>query len=129
MKTEAQSQKNAKLRTTKEVLEDHLHCRKHGDIEGDLRRNFSKDVVLLTSRGKFYGHDHVRHLNKLLHEAVQTEKYEFPVKLIEGSYAFIEWRARQPGKSVEDGADSFVIEDGKIVMQTIHYMIEETMPA
>jgi hypothetical protein len=128
MKTN-QYKKEEKTRTTKEVLEDHLHCRKRGDVEGDLKRNFSEDVVILTSRGKFFGHNNVRHLNKLLHEAMQTENYEFPVKLVEGPYAFVQWRARQPGESVEDGADSFIIENGKITMQTIHYMIEETMPA
>lgn len=54
--------------------------------------------------------------------------YEIVRKTVEGRFAFIGWRAREPGRSVEDGADSFVIEDGRIVFQSIHYSLQETMP-
>lgn len=40
-----------------------------------------------------------------------------------GRFAFLEWTATETGAKVEDGADSFVIEDGKIVAQTIHYTV------
>jgi hypothetical protein len=48
-------------------------------------------------------------------------------KLADGRFAF-SWRAREPGKSVEDGADSFVVEKGQIVFQSIHYSVQEVMP-
>jgi hypothetical protein len=54
--------------------------------------------------------------------------YELPCTLVDGRFAFIEWRAREPDWSVEDAAGSFAIEDGKIAMQTIHYTLQETMP-
>ena len=35
----------------------------------------------------------------------------------------MEWTADGKDRGVYDGADSFVVEDGKIIMQTIHYSI------
>lgn len=114
-------------RSTAEVLEDHLQCRTAGRVEDDIERNFSPDVVLMTAKGMKKGHDAVRSYNQMLREHVPAE-YIFPLKLVDGPFAFIEWRAREPGRSVEDGADSFVIQDGRIVFQSIHYSLQETMP-
>jgi len=115
-------------RSTAQVLEDHLRCRQAGDLDRDLSRNYAGDVVLMSPRGVRQGHGAVRDYSRMLRAHVPA-RYEFPVKLTRGPYAFIEWRAREPGRSVEDGADSFVIRDGRIVFQTIHYTLQETMPA
>lgn len=114
-------------RTTREVLEDHLRCRMAGDVEADLARNYAADVVVLASNRTTEGHDGVRELQTMLRDHV-PHSYEIPVSHVRGPYAFIEWRAREPGRSVEDGADSFVIRDGRIVFQSIHYTLQETMP-
>lgn len=114
-------------RSTREVLDDHLRCRQDNDLEGDLARNYAPDVVVLTATGKRCGHDAVREFSAMLRAHVPSD-YEFPIILVEGPYAFIEWRAREPGRSVEDGADSFVVRDDRIVLQTIHYTLQETMP-
>jgi len=39
--------------------------------------------------------------------------------------AFPEWTARCDGTCVDDGADSFLIRDARIVAQTIHYMVRQ----
>ncbi len=114
-------------RSTSEVLDDHLQCRMAGKIEEDLERNYAPDVVVMTPKGVKKGHDAVRTFNKMLREHVPHD-YVFPIKSTDGRFAFIEWRAREPGRSVEDGADSFVIENGQIVFQSIHYSLQETMP-
>ena len=118
---------NLSTRSTQEVLDDHLRCRISADIEADIERNYSPDVVVLTSRGAFEGHDAVRDLNEKLREHVPDD-YEIVLNLTKGSFGYIEWRAREPGRSVEDGADSFLIEAGKIMFQSIHYSVQETMP-
>ena len=114
-------------RSTKDVLNDHLECRMKGDVEADIERNYAPDVIVLTAKGMKRGHQAVRDFSKILQEHVPPD-YDIPLKLAEGPYAFIEWRAREPGRSVEDGADSFVVQDGKIVFQSIHYTLQETMP-
>lgn len=116
-----------KRRSTEQVGDDHLRCRAAEDLEGDLKRNYAPDVVILCSKKAGEGHEFVREVYGILRDHV-PDHYEFPVKHINGPYAFIEWRAREPGRSVEDGADSFVVKDGKIVFQSVHHTLQETMP-
>ena len=73
------------VRSTREVLDDHLALAAAGDWRTDLDRNVADDIVVLTG---------------------------------------FEWTADGPTARVRDGADSFVIRDGRIVVQTIHYTVE-----
>jgi hypothetical protein len=38
---------------------------------------------------------------------------------------FLEWASEDPNLKIRDSAGSYLIEDGKIVAQTIHYTKEE----
>lgn len=115
-------------RTTREVIDDHIRCRLKGDIEADIARNYSEDVVLLTSHGPARGYNAVRRFDAILRKHVPGD-YEIVTEETDGRFGFIAWRAREPGKSVEDGADSFVVENGRIVFQSIHYSLQIVMPA
>jgi hypothetical protein len=112
------------MRTTQEVFEDHLQKRLNGDLEADIQENFSPDVILLTGTGTFHGHRGVRQSAAELEKYLGGAKFAYTTKIVEGGYAFLEWRGRNGSKHVKDGADSFVIKDGKIVMQTIHYSVD-----
>ena len=111
------------MRTTTEVFEDHLAKRLAGDIEGDIRDNYSKDVIFLNGTGAFSGHDGVRKSATELGQYVGDIPYEYNHTLIKENYAFLEWTAKGKNKEVLDGADSFVIENDKIILQTIHYSV------
>ena len=115
------------VRSTADVIDDHIACRLANDIDGDLARNYSDQVVILTSDGARYGEDGIRHLHDRLRRTVPSD-YSIVSRLTHGPYGFITWRAREPGKSVEDGADSFVVEAGRIVFQSIHYSVQQVMP-
>ncbi len=113
-------------RSTTEVLHDHLTKRWDGALEEDLRTNYSDDVVLLSSFGAFRGVDGVRESAKLLFEALGPSEFQYQHTLIEGRWGFLEWSATSADKLIKDGADGFVIENGLIVMQTVHYTIESS---
>lgn len=113
------------MRTTTEVFEDHLAKRLAGDLEGDIAANYSKDVIFLTGTGAFEGHDGVRKSASELESYIKNIPYEYNHTLIKGDYAFLEWTAKGKDKAVYDGADSFVIKDGKIILQTIHYSVNK----
>lgn len=113
------------MRTTTEVFEDHLAKRLAGDVEGDIKTNYSKDVVFLTGTGAFEGHDGVRKSARELQQYVGDLPFEYNHTLIKGDYAFLEWTAKGENKEVCDGADSFVIKNGKIILQTIHYSLKK----
>ncbi len=115
--------KKTSRRSTQDVLEDHLRLRLQGvaKIEEDIARNYADDVVLLTGCGVFRGHEGVRRSAQILHKHLPCSRYRYRTTLIDGEVAFLEWTARCKSTHVEDGADTFLIRDGRIVVQTIHY--------
>lgn len=88
-----------------------------------MGRNYAEDVVVLTARGVYRGHDGVRQLAQRLREELRNCMYEYHTRLVEGDVAFLDWSARADNAVVEDGADTFVIRDGLMVAQRIHYTL------
>jgi hypothetical protein len=95
-------------------------------LEEDLRRNTSEDIVILINRGTFRGHEGVRQLAHMLGEELPEQRsFEYTYRAVEVRMAFLEWAYEDDNVRVRDGADSYLIEDGKIVAQTIHYTVEQ----
>ena len=121
-------------RTAQQVLDDHLNLAENWGGEGgfermfevDLERNYSKDIVVLINRGTFRGHEGVRELARMLGEELPEHRaFEYTYIAVEGRMAFLEWAYEDDSVRVKDGADSYLIEGGKIVAQTIHYTVEQ----
>ena len=121
-------------RTAQGVLDDHLNLAENwgGErgfergLEEDLRRNTSEDIVILINRGTFRGHEGVRQLAHMLGEELPEQRsFEYTYRAVEGRMAFLEWAYEDDNVRVRDGADSYLIENGKIVAQTIHYTVEQ----
>jgi hypothetical protein len=108
-------------RNTSEVFEDHLRQRLSGSLEDDLRRNYDPQVVLLTVNSRLIGHDGIRHSAKLLRDELPGAKFEFKAKRVCRDYALLVWRAKSDRFDAIEGSDTFVVERGKIKLQTIHY--------
>ncbi len=123
-------------RSAQEVLDDHLNLTEHFGaeetwqriVEEDIRCNVSEDLVILINRGEgvFRGHEGVRELARMLGEELpEHHAFEYTYRAVEGRMAFLEWAYEDANVRVRDGADSYLIEDGKIVAQTIHYTVEQ----
>jgi hypothetical protein len=121
-------------RIAQQVLDDHLSLAENWGGEGgfermlevDLRRNVSEDIVILINRGTFRGHDGVRELARMLGEELPEHRsFGYTYRAVEGRMAFLEWGYEDADVRVRDGADSYLIEEGKIVAQTIHYTVEQ----
>lgn len=110
-------------RSTEEVLEDHLAKRRKRLLEDDLATNYADSVALLTVNSNAVGHDAIRYSAARLAEQLPEADYEFIAKQVNGPYALLIWRATSRDGDAIDGADSFVIEDGLIQLQTIHYRL------
>ena len=113
-----------RARSPQQVFDDHLRLAGEHRFEDDISRNFSPDCVILERRGVFRGHAGLRELARLLSEELPDAPYTYTTQLVEGRVALLEWTAEGPHTRVRDGADSFVIEDGWVVAQTIHYTVE-----
>jgi hypothetical protein len=121
-------------RSAQEVLDDHLNLARNwggdggyeGMLEVDLERNYSKEIVILINRGTFRGYEGVRQLAQMLGEELPEHRsFEYTYTAVEGRMAFLEWAYEDASARVRDGADSYLIEDGKILAQTIHYTVEQ----
>ena len=113
-------------RTTREVLDDHLHQAVAGDTDTDLRRNYAEDLVVLTGFGVFHGHEGLREANELLQRDLPGAAYRYRATLDAGEIAFLEWSAEAGSVRVEDGVDTYHVRDGRIRVQTIHYTLAPT---
>lgn len=114
----------ASTRSTREVLDDHLQLANSWDFETDLARNFSDDIVLLTSYGIFRGLAGVRQKVKLLSDQLPGGRWTYKTVMAEGELGFLEWSGEADnGARVEDGADSYLIRDGRIRAMSIHYTV------
>ena len=110
-------------RSTREVLEDHLRLRAEGDLETGLQRNYAGDIVLLCKYGVFRGINEVRESAERLGLQLPGARFEYVACQTHEESAFLEWRAEADEATVEDSADSYLIRDGRIVVQTIHYTL------
>lgn len=109
------------MRTTTEVIHDHLMKRLGGDVEADIRENYADSVAVLTKSGVYLGLAGIEAAAEELSRLVGDATFTFEQTVISGEYAFLEWSASDGRRIVSDGADSFVVRDGRIVMQSIHY--------
>lgn len=111
-------------RSVREVLDDHLRLAAEWDFETDLERNFAEEIVLMTTYGVFRGKEGVREKARLLAEQLPGGRWTYRTVMVEGELGFLEWTAESDnGARVEDGADSYLIRDGRIRAMTIHYTV------
>jgi hypothetical protein len=113
-------------RSAKEVLDDHLRLAQseEWDFEADLKRNFSENIVLLTSFGVYRGYEGARKKGRLLLDQLPGGRWIYKQILVEGELGFLEWSATsKTGARVEDGADSYLIRNGRIHAMSIHYTV------
>jgi len=112
-------------RSPSEVLRRHLDLADEGAVDDDLAENFAPDVVVLTRWGTYRGRDGVKELADRLDDELPDMEFVYDQVLVEGDFGFLAWRATASnGNRVDDGADSYVIRDGHIVAQSIHYTLE-----
>jgi len=119
-------------RSAREVLDDHLNIANQWVdlpleqiLEEDLRRNVSEDIVVLINRGTFRGYEGVRALARMLSEELpEHAAFDYTYVAAEGPVGLLEWSYEDSTVRVRDGVDSYLIQEGKIVAQTIHYTLE-----
>jgi ketosteroid isomerase-like protein len=107
------------MASTKDVLENHLNCFAQRDLAGILS-DYAPDAVLFTPDGPLRGTGAIRPLFETLLAEFGKPGADFRMQqqLVEGDYAFITWTAQTADRHYELGTDTFVIRDGKIVVQS-----------
>ncbi len=105
--------------TTNDVLDRHLKCFGENNLDGVLA-DYSSDAVLLTPGGPLKGPDAIKPFFEAFFSEFAKPGTSFSMReqFVEGDYAFILWSAETADNSYEDAADTFVVQDGKIVAQS-----------
>lgn len=110
-------------RSADEVLREHLDLRARAETERDLQRNFASDAVLIRRGHIFRGHEGLRQFASELKGDIGDAKTSYDSVVVDGDVAFLEWSVHSDTALVEDGVDSFVIREGRIVSRTVHYTL------
>ncbi len=111
------------VRTTREVLDDHLRRRSAGDLDGDIRANYHPDVILLYPEGELRGHDGVRRLAEH-HSRYQSDGSLRCLRLLTADeVGVLEWSGLggRTDTLMLEGMESFIVRDGLIMAQTVSY--------
>jgi ketosteroid isomerase-like protein len=110
---------DARMATTKDVLDRHLKCFGDGDLRGILS-DYAPEAVLFTPNGPLKGPDAIRPLFERLLAEFGKPGATFSMKLqsVEGDYAYILWTAETADNVYELATDTFLVRDGKIVAQS-----------
>jgi ketosteroid isomerase-like protein len=105
--------------STKDVVDHHLKCFDEGDLNGILS-DYAPGAVLFTPDGPLRGADAIRPLFQAMIAEFGKPGAVFSMKQqsVEGDYAYILWTAETADHVYEVGTDTFVVRDGKIVVQS-----------
>lgn len=107
------------MASTKDVVDHHLKCFDEGDLKGILS-DYAPGAVLFTPDGPLRGTDAIRPLFQAMIAEFGKPGAVFSMKQqsVEGDYAYILWTAETADHVYEVGTDTFVVQDGKIVVQS-----------
>jgi hypothetical protein len=114
-------------RSADDVFEDHLLAVNSGDIQTILK-DYADDAQMLTAQGALKGRAGV--------EAFYTQAFsllpgaQIAVKhTVAGENSLLVWwSAESSVGSIDDGIDTFVIEDGLIILQTPTFTVQPSAP-
>ena len=107
------------MKSTQEVLHNHLHSFGQGDLDGILS-DYATEAILFTQDGPLKGVDAIRPLfvAMLAEFGKPGARFSLRQQSVEGDYAYILWTAETAENVYELGTDTFVVRDGKIVAQS-----------
>ena len=105
--------------STKEVLDNHLRSFGAQDLNGILS-DYAPGAVLFTPEGPLKGVDAIKAFFQMLIAEFGKPGATFRLKhqCVEGDDGYILWTAETADNLYELGTDTFVVRDGRIVVQS-----------
>ena len=107
------------MKSTKDVINNHLRCFDEGNLEGILD-DYSANAVLFTTEGPLKGRTEIKPLfEALLAEFGKPGASFKPLReSFVGDYAYLVWSAETADNVYELATDTFVVRDGKKEVQS-----------
>ena len=107
------------MSSTKEILDRHLRSFGNHDLEGILS-DYAPGAVLFTPAGPLREMDAIKTFFQALIAEFRKPGATFSLKhqSVESNYGYILWTAETADNVYELGTDTFVVRDGKTVIQS-----------
>lgn len=111
--------------TTKSVIEHHLQAFGKGDMKA-LLEDYTEESVVITPEAKLKGLAQIEELFTKLGSMFPAEGTKFNlIRMdIENELGYIIWDAQTPIVNIPLGTDTYIVEDGKIMVQTFAAKVE-----
>lgn len=107
-------------RTAQDVFKHHAQAMVAGDMD-DIVSDYADDALFITNAGVLHGRGGVRQgFTKIFAELPQA-RFDVRTRILEGDVLSLEWAATGTGSRADDGVETFLVRDGQIVLQTVHY--------
>ena len=104
---------------TQEVLNHHLSAFMEADVD-EVLKDFTEQSELLTPDGALKGLNAIRSfLEEVFKMVPKGSTLETKQMIVRDNLAYITWSGESPFVSIPLGTDSFIIENDKIVYQTL----------
>jgi ketosteroid isomerase-like protein len=107
------------MRSTRDVLDNHLNCFGARNLEGILS-DYAANAILFTPEGALNGPDAIKPLFQNLLGEFSKPGSSFNMKhvSVDGECAYIIWSAETADNIYEFATDTFVVKNGKIAVQS-----------
>lgn len=109
-----------RLTTAREVFDHHIKALGTGDLD-DLMSDYAEGSVVIGPDGVTRGLPAIRALfDFFLSGLLKPGTYDFGLDKLhaDGDVVFVMWHAKCAGADVRFAADTFLVKNGKIVLQT-----------
>jgi ketosteroid isomerase-like protein len=111
---------------TEKTLARHWRDFNAGDVDA-IMADYAADAILVTAQGTRKGHAEIRGgFMRLFAEIFppKSSSTKLEKQVVEGELAYIIWSGSSPKFNIPFATDTFVVRDGKIVMQTFAAQME-----
>ena len=108
-------------KSTEEILSHHLQTFGAGDLVGVLEDYGSESAIITPDGAVLRGLDQISGLFQAFFAEFAKPGAAFSLnqQVVEGEIAYIAWSAETADNVYELGTDTFLVRDGKILVQTI----------
>ena len=105
---------------TRAVIDHHLAAFEAQDLEAMLS-DYTDETVIFFPGAKLVGAEQMRPFAEQFFAEFSAEGSHFTIHemQIDGNLAYYNWTAESPNAVYELGSDTLIVEDGKIVSQTV----------
>jgi uncharacterized protein (TIGR02246 family) len=109
-------------RTREQVYEHHSRALDAGDLD-ELVADYADDAVLITPTGVKRGKDGIREGYTRVFADLPKATWNLRTQIYEGDLMLVEWAAAS-ASAFGEGVATFVITDGLIRAQTLHFTVQ-----